>query len=273
MKQYASRMLKTIACVYMAFPASYLVISAILFNVSLDNCVKILLSPFYWILSAVGIATGLGLWEMRRWSWYALAVANALVVYESAWVVSEYGAAFHGAVAFLLSVALLAGVTYRVAREIRVPYLFPRIRWWESNPRYKLSAPVVVRRKDGSVLEGEILDISVGGCFIKLHHALLQDESVGLNFALFDLPVACKGAVVWRTNSTVTHPKGVGVKFEPLLRHERRSLRVIARRLKQISQLYRKSRYRLSPEEFQKEIDQLDARTERAPLFKRRKKS
>lgn len=258
MKQYSSRILKTIAALYVGFPVSYLVLAAILFNISAENGIKLLLTPFYWMLSTFAVIAGVGLWEMRRWSWYVFAVTNVFVIYENAVVLSEYSAAFHGAIAFLISASVLAAVTYQVAREIRVPYFFPRIRWWESNPRYRLSVPVVMRRKDGSVIEGDILDISVGGCFVKLHSDLLQDESLSLNFSFYDMPISCNGIVVWRTHSTVTHPKGIGIKFEPLNRTDRRSLRIVSRRLKQISILYRKSRYLLAPEEFQKQFERLE---------------
>lgn len=242
----------------MAFPVAYLGIIAILFNVSVENCIQILFSPFFWALSSLAVITGFGLWELRRWSWYLFLSVNGLILYESMMVWAQYGQTFHGAVAFMVCIALFSGVTFRVAREVRVPYLFPRIRWWESNPRYRLSAPVLLRRKDGSVLEAEILDISVGGCFVKLRQDLLQDEPINLNFSLFDLPIACGGAVVWRAASTVTHPKGVGVRFDPLSRMDRRSLRLISRRLKQVADLYRKSRHLLSPEEFQRELDRLE---------------
>lgn len=258
MKQYSSRVLRIIAGSYMAFPVLYLALIAVLFNVSVQDCLAILFTPFYWGLSFGAVIAGFGVWELRRWSWYLFFGVNAGILVETVLIWAQYGQAFHGSVAFFICTALFVGMTYRVAREVRVPYLFPRIRWWESNPRYRLAAPVLLRRKDGSVLEAEILDISVGGCFIKLRQDLLQDEPVSLNFSMFDLPIACGGNIVWRAMSTVTHPKGVGVRFEPLSRMDRRSLQLIGRRLRQVADLYRRQRHLLSPEEFQRELDRLE---------------
>lgn len=272
-KQYSTRVLRIIAGVYVAFPIAYLIFIAILFNVSIENSVQILFSPFYWLLSTAAVITGIGLWNLRRWSWHLFLAVNTFILYESVTVWAQYGQTYHGVVAFLICSALFSGMTYQVAREVRVPYLFPRIRWWESNPRYRLAAPVLLRRKDGSVIEAEILDISVGGCFIKLRQDLLQDELINLNFSMFDLPIACSGFVVWRAASTVTHPKGVGVRFEPLSRMDRRSLRLIARRLRQVADLYRKSRHLLSPEEFQRELDRLEHIRHRDPLESSKKES
>ena len=257
LKQYSTRVLRTVAGFYLTFPFSYVVAIALLFNVTVANCARVFFSPLHWFISAFAIMTGFGLWEVRRWSWYVLATTNTLLVYQNFSVLADYGETHYKPLIYLIAIMILSGVTYRVAREIRVPYFFPRIRWWESNPRYKIEMPSVLKRQDGSVIEGLILDLSVTGCFVKLRSELLQDERLKLNFSAFDSQISCEGVVVWRANSTVTHPRGVGVKFEGLMRSDKRILRVASRRLKEVSKLYKKSRNVLTPEQFAAEIEKI----------------
>ncbi|MGZ3709071.1 MAG: PilZ domain-containing protein, partial [Bdellovibrionota bacterium] len=132
-------------------------------------------------------------------------------------------------------------------------------RWWESNPRYRLSVPVRLSSGENQI-EGEILDLSAGGCFIKLRHELTQDQAVGVQFRVFAHDLDCKGTVVWRTQSTVTHPKGIGIKFEQLPRTQRRTLRLITKRLRKISAFYGRSRYLMNQEDFLKHLEELEAK-------------
>ncbi len=267
MKRYTTKVLKSAACIYMAFPATYLISVAILFDISAGSCLSIVLSPFFIGLSILAMITGYGLWEMRRWAWYFLFVVNALIAFENAKLVHAYGETHHKVLAYIASLLLLSGLMHRISREIRVPYFFPKIRWWESNPRYRLSVPVRLERRGlsagsaleaSSVVDGEILDLSMGGCFVKLRTELRQDELLDIKFTVFSVPMTCQGIVVWRTQSTVTHPKGVGVKFSLPSRPQKRMLRQITARLRKIAALYRRSRYLLTPEEFGKRLDELE---------------
>jgi hypothetical protein len=256
-KRYTTRFLKTVALTYLGFPFIYLVATALLFDIPASNCVRVLLSPSYYGICALAMLAGWSLWEMKRWAWHVFLAANVLTVYESAILVADHGETHHKLLAFLASVAVVCFLIYRVSREVRVPYFLPKIRWWESNPRYKLSVPVAVRRADGTELKGEILDLSLGGCFIKLKNELLQDEALELEFTVFSLAVSPRGTVVWRTVSTVTHPKGIGVKFAQVSRPQRKALRAITQRLRKIAAYYRSARYLTSQDEFMKRLEEL----------------
>ena len=109
----------------------------------------------------------------------------------------------------------------------------------------------------------------MGGCFLKLRNEMSQDEKIQVTFTVFQIPVTCEGTVVWRTQSTVTHPKGVGVKFLEVEKNQKRALKLIHRRLKRITQFYKRSRYLMSQEDFIKRLHELET----TPHSKRRKKT
>lgn len=262
MKQYISKILKSVAIFYMGFPVFYLIVTTLLFDLRAGSIASILLSPVFFLLSILAMTVGYGFWEMKRWSWYLFVVTNLGMAYQNISISTQYGTSQHQWMALSCSIIALFLLTVRVAREIRVPYFFPRIRWWESNPRYRLAVPVTLDlssgREGADPIQAEILDLSLGGCFIKLRNGIAQDERVRLSFSVFGIPMCCEGVVVWRTQSTVTHPKGVGIKFGEMLRDERKSLRTINARLKKIAQFYKKSRYLLNQDEFLKRLSELE---------------
>lgn len=247
----------------MVFPVTYLVIITILFDIPLLNVEAILLFPSFYLVSALSMLAGYGLWEMRHWAWYLILISGVLTTFESARVVHSYGESHYKALAFLASLLLWGGLVHRISKEMRVPYFFPKIRWWETNPRYKLSVPVRIQRSAGGsaqAIDGEILDLSIGGCFIKLRTDLELHELLCLGFQVFGLSLDCEGVVVWRTQSGVTHPKGVGVKFAIKSRAQKRKLRQVNGQLQKIAQLYRRSRYLMSQEEFIRRLDEIEHR-------------
>jgi hypothetical protein len=263
-KHYVSRTLKLIAAIYMAFPISYIVFAALLFDIPGKNCSAILLRPSYYALSMIGAAAGFGIWEMRRWGWYVFLFTNALIAYTNAVLVVDFSQSSHKIAAYFATLLGLALLTYRVSKEVRVPYFLPRIRWWESDPRYRLCVAVSIQRTSGETNVGDILDLSLGGCFIKFRTDLHQDETIALQFTVFGQALSCAGTVVWRTQTAVTHPKGIGVKFAPMPRAQKRALKLINQRLRQISTLYNTSRYLMSQDEFLKKMEAL----QRKDIFK-----
>jgi hypothetical protein len=110
------------------------------------------------------------------------------------------------------------------------------------------------------------MDLSIAGCFIKLRSDLKQHESLKLHFVIFNIPVECHGVIVWRAQSGVTTPKGIGVKFLPLSRLQKRSLRQVTHRLKRIANFYRRSRYLLSQDEFLKRLRELESEGPRSRM-------
>ena len=258
MKRYTTRYLKSVAVFFIAFPLAYIVMAGTLFDIPLRSCMSILLSPFYYIICCLVAITGYGLWELRRWSWYVLLLSQLLVTYENAVFIFNYSESHHKAAAYLFSLVFQFGLIYQIAKDIRVPYFFPKIRWWESNPRYRLSVPVTLFLKNGEKAQGEILDLSMAGCFIKLRPELPEDEELKIDFRIFGQELKCDGVAVWATQSTVTHPKGIGVKFSPLQKGQKRAFRVIGRKLRKIATHYRRHRYLLSQDEFIKKLEEIE---------------
>jgi hypothetical protein len=256
-KEHTSKFLKIVAYVYLAFPVTYLGYATVLFNITPERASRIFFSFSYWLLSITGICVGYGFREMTRWAWSVFLVNALFVAYANALIAMRYSEATSPLLAFLVSIMLLIGLIVRLGNEIRVPYFLPRIRWWETNPRYKLVVPVKVERSH-SGFEGEILDISMGGCFIKTRTDANQNERILSRFELFGEFLEIGGTIVWRSQSSVTHPKGVGVKFDVLDKTQRKVMKAATQHLKKISAV-QNARNKFSAEEFNQRMTKLKA--------------
>jgi hypothetical protein len=265
-KLYSSRFLKLLAGCYLAFPVLYLVLASVAFDVPARTILGALLTPSFYLLSALAVLTGWGLRKMKRWAWHLFVFTNVCITYANAIYALEKGQTHHPALSFVLSLVLLALITYRVGNELNVPYLIPKIRWWESDPRHKLIIPVSLKWNRSDVAStpmlraGEILDIDQSGCFIKLSETIPVDTEIQLTFQAFGAQLSLSGAVVWKTETAVTHPRGVGVKFGALEKDSRKILRGVDRRVRQITRLYRSARYILTEEDYFAKMQDLKTR-------------
>lgn len=237
---YTSRLLRGIAYLWLSFPVTYILYARLVLDVNGAGIFKLILSPWYWIVSAVAILAGFGILRIRWYGWYAFLFSNFTIAYQNAVAMAHYSEAGWQLSLIEFAVTLIVQLlfVYLVGKEVRVPYFFPRIRWWESDPRYKLSVQTKLIREDQTQIEGEIMDLSLGGCFVKSHFYFTPDEYVQLDFLLFEKQVTCKGRVVWRTESTVTHPKGIGVKFDALPKDTLLTLKQATQKLRKLARVY-----------------------------------
>jgi hypothetical protein len=256
-KNHVTPFYRIITWCYLSFPITYITVMALLFDITPRRCVSIVFSPFYLLLSILAVAAGIGMREVRHWAWYAFLSLNLLLVYENLMLVQYGDSAFWGP-AYLFSVLLLFLLSYRVSRELVVPWVIPKIRWWESDPRHKMQVKArVLRGENDDAIQVEILDLDYGGCFVRTRTRFEADERVKLHFSVFGLEVVCPGFVVLRVDSAVTHPQGIGVKFVHHSRGMRKRMKLIHARVRAINGLYRTARYILGPEEYFKALRQL----------------
>jgi hypothetical protein len=235
MKSYQSKLLKYMGTGLLGFPVWYLLLTVTFFNIPASNILDVLFSPFYYFVSFWVVLAGYGLREMHRWAWYVLVFSMSLVVYQNFVLILNYSENQHGALTFLISFIGMGLFLYWIAKEIRVPYFFPRIKWWESDLNPQFSTEAWIEFPNGKKIKGQILDFSVSGCFIKSKEDFESNTEIQLQFKLFGEDIFCNGVVVWITKGAVTHPKGIGVKFSELAKDQKRLLRFAVREARRVS--------------------------------------
>lgn len=238
-KKYAERTIRIVGTCWVLFPVLYIFYGLLFLGLNTEGLLKMVLSPWYWFVSALAILAGIGILQILWFGWYAFLFSNFTIAYQTAVALIYYSVADIRIPAFFGTLVMQVLLIYLVGLKIRVPYFFPRIRWWESDPRFKLNIPAQLRLNDQSESsDGDILDLSLKGCFIKTFVDHQQDEDLKINFVLFEKEITCTGKVVWVTEGAVTHPRGIGVKFDPLNKEAVFYIKKAVRKIKHLARFY-----------------------------------
>lgn len=236
-----SRFLRAIVYIHLFFPLIYILVLTALYNFPAAKTFGVFFSPYFILRSLFAVWLGWILHKSQPWAWHVFLLNSILVIVEQVYVaiyLAENNTPF--ASVLLASLFVTIGLVL-VKLEFRVPYYSPKIAWWESDPRYKISVPVGISHKDRN-FTAEILDVSASGCFIKTKEIIPVEETLSLKFSLFEDEFSCKGNTVWQAESALTHPKGIGVRFEKLDKAEYQRLKRTVKKLHSLSQKLKRVR-------------------------------
>jgi hypothetical protein len=232
------RVINFLAYVLWSFPLTYVLLLQTFYSIELQDVFTIFFSLYNLVHSVIAVATGFALYRMKPYAWHFYCIHSFLMIVEQFYVGLRFGHSPILAVPLAFTTASLLGALYVLKSELRVPYFSPKIAWWESDPRYKISVPTQMTCSD-HFYRGDIMDVSASGCFIKTKDPLKVDQIVQIKFSLFDHKFECNGRIVWRTESGVTHPKGVGVRFVGLEKGVYADLRETVKKLRSLSRKYK----------------------------------
>jgi hypothetical protein len=230
LNRHGASWLKFIGWIYLAFPLTYTSFIGLLFDVPVGKLFGLFLTPSFYLLNAFAIATGYFLFFNRRWAWQLSVATHILIIFYTLSILLKMAETHHPFSAFLFSAAMVGLLTWLLRSELKKPYIVPRIRWWESDYDQEHVIPVKVTFRDQEY-EGELMDLSVDGAFIKMGQWPACEEAVHLSFEVYHKKLALDGVTVWLAEDRVVHPKGIGVKFLPMDRQARRRLKLAAYRI------------------------------------------
>lgn len=127
---------------------------------------------YVWVLMGLVALSGLSLLMVRRWSWMLSLVSLACVlVYSVILLPNIPSKASIGIVALLMIITIGAmGVIF--LSPFRLPYVNPRLRWWETSPRYR----VEIKVKVGDLPhEASLVDVSRTGALVEWPNAMIPE--------------------------------------------------------------------------------------------------
>ena len=172
-------------------------------------------SPMTWVLLAMLFVSGVSLLVVRKWTWNLSLATLALVTLYDIIMMKQF--LMMGTVAVLAMVASTLGfglVLY--FSEFRRPYMNPRLRWWETSPRYKVDLPVVLSKSD---LPATLVDISRTGVLVEW----TTPEQIPDIEGDVQLTLPTQKAVAAKIKRRT--PKGYGLEFGELGREDRLAVR------------------------------------------------
>ena len=224
-----SRTLRVLTIFMVGFPVLHPLLSALMFELPIKGVVSIALSPLYYLASLFWVMSGIGLRTFQHWSWYTFVVAQVLAAYFNALILVNHSDSEFKGFAFILVMGLQYLLLRVIALEVRVPYLFPQIKWWESGiaGMHHLNVDLTPTQSGVPASKGQLLDLSLRGCFIKSPHDFKVMDPIQVRIVAYGQDLELSGKVVWSAKSSVTHPKGIGVKFRDFERPLKRKVRVL----------------------------------------------
>lgn len=230
-KGFSTGGFRLILATYLAFPVLSLVVAHYGLSVPAGGIVRILLSPLFYFSGALAVMAALGLARLQRWGWICFKFSNFLLVYQTAFWIANFSSGDTRFLIFSVAVSVIAALYWRVRYEVRRPYFLPRIRWWELGSPSFCSLEARLGDEKGREGDGEVLDLTVHGCFVKTPFEVELGSVLQVRFSIEQKPVEVRGTVVWRAQSAVTHPRGLGVRFRSLDRSIKKSLKGVPHEL------------------------------------------
>ncbi|OFZ20235.1 MAG: hypothetical protein A2X94_15280 [Bdellovibrionales bacterium GWB1_55_8] len=171
---------------------------------------------------------GIAIYLCKRWSYFVVLLVAALNVVSNFQTWKTYPAYFP---AWLFVVAVILGavlVGYFLLPAVKIVYMDPRLRWWESKPRYLIAGECVFTLADHEV-RARVTDFSEGGVFVGAAAELPLGAVVPLVLSLSDHTLRLSGKIVYRRQGEVP---GFGIQFTSPSSSARKEIRTLLRELK-----------------------------------------
>jgi hypothetical protein len=225
-------------------------------SLSLSDIADSAFSPIHLFVSILSLIAGVNL--VRHTSWMSFWSLTAVFMFGIEAFYMTFLGPERGVALFSTLLILFIWVVSFIAvyRLTHLPHIRPRIHWWIDDPRLKVALPAELRYKNRQ-LKGQILDINVRGCFIKLFERIPIHQNCEILFKVFQEDFHLNGVVTRQLELGVTHPRGIGIQFLIKKKSTRRKLKRLAKNILDLRKLYSKS-------DKQQRIDQLDERFQKS---------
>ena len=194
-------------------PISNVMLSAYWSHLSPRVYLQIFIAHKHWLdlfyIIVLPIVMGLSVYAMKKWS-YAIFVAGALfMLYRNLGAVSAHPVSMLPLISFYLGNILF--VCYFLLPPVVKPYVNPRLRWWETKPRYLVNFTGMVATVDGDQ-PLRMVDLAEGGAFLVTHKPLNLGADYEINFVTDEgITIHLKGKPVF---SRLLADVGLGYGFQ-----------------------------------------------------------
>lgn len=177
---------------------------------------------YVWLLMVSVSVSGVALLIVRRWSWILAMTSLALVMVYSLIILPNISSKASIGIVVLLLVLTIGALGAIFYSPFRLPYLNPRLRWWETSPRYRVD---INARISGVDAECTLVDVSRTGALIEWSSGKFPELS---ERAKLDLPMGLS-LVVDVARKT---ERGYGLRFvSSANKAEQKNLKIFLKQL------------------------------------------
>jgi hypothetical protein len=176
------------------------------------------ITPGVWGILILLFLSGVALLFVRKWTWTLSLVSLGFIIVYDIILIATNQLEFMGPVAIILMI--LATLSFGMGiylSEFRKPYLNPRLRWWETEPRYRVDLPVTLTKVEHP---GNLVDISRSGVLVEWTDAKTIPEIEGILSLTLPTQISVPVLVSRRT------ARGYGLQFEKLDAKQKKDLKV-----------------------------------------------
>jgi len=150
---------------------------------------------------------GIFIFICKRWSYWCYVVCLSFIFFSNVYGFwTNMNLLNFLALALVMIIDLLV-VAYFVTPSVRVVYFDPRMRWWETAPRYNFNLNGLMGGHPGF-----IKNISAGGALVESGSSYSEGESVELSWDYENVSYAMLGKIVYQ--KPLKPPYACGVKFD-----------------------------------------------------------
>ena len=175
------------------------------FELLIKNQPTWVVAEFFLLLPIGGIA----IYLVKKWSYPVFFGIFLINLFQNYQAIRTSPGQFGWSVVILAYVLNLAIVSYFLIPAVRTAYFNPRLRWWETKPRFLLN--VLGEFKVGEKTHPcTVLNISEGGAFLCSDVAMKPGTEIQIIFRLLTREIHLRGATVYRKLGDTA---GYGVQF------------------------------------------------------------
>lgn len=205
-----------LALLHIFAPVGNIVFNSFVSNLSVVNYMNTFFRPENWaralVVILVPILGGVLIYLCRKWSYllYIALMASPLVYNYLSWRLQP--TAEFSFYLTLFSILNLLAVGYFLLPQVRQIYFDPRLRWWETKPRFKAEFDAQIAWGDKQA-KGEIKNISEGGLFVNTDLKVDTNGLVKVSFEHDKKNYSFNGEVVYSNPND--SQQGYGIKLTP----------------------------------------------------------
>lgn len=180
------------------------------------------ISAYEWIILACFPLVAIGIFRVAKWGYYFFLLFSAVLIVHNSYAYLK-NPIYSIYLVLLFHFATIGMVGFFLQRHIVAPYFNPDLKWWEHYPRHKtrLMAEVRIRKL---VHQCQILDISKGGCFIKLGKEFHLGDLLWLHLNHNGHKFQVLTKVAW---VCLDRPKGYGLMFLGVGKREKKIIKKV----------------------------------------------
>lgn len=203
-----------LAVIHLMAPIGNILVNSLLMDVSPWIYFQALLLPENWyhafVFFGIPIFSAALIYACKKWSYYAYIAVMAVPFIYSFMSWFEAPSAATGSALIVFYLINIAIVGYFMIPSVRVVYFDPKLRWWETKPRYSTDFQAKIFAGDRTIV-GQVKNISEGGLFVEVSADVPMNESFRIQFHMGQQDYIFNCKAVYNRRAT---PTGFGFKMD-----------------------------------------------------------